>query len=103
MLKLSTEEYDLIDQYIEEIYDEHSEYVERLLKIYDSDFRSDFITKALKDQIQNIQDALEEYEADKDSALLKDFLSIVSQVRQFTGSQHDSIAQYISELESKCR
>ncbi len=102
MLKLSTEEYDLIDQYIEEICDEHSEYIERLVKIYDSDFRSDIFTKALKDQIPNIQDALEERKADKDNDLLDDFLTIVNQVRQFTGSHHDSITQYISELASKC-
>lgn len=102
MLKLTTEESDLLDQYIDEICDEHSEYIERLLGIYHSDFRSDFITQALKDQIPNIKDALEEYEIDKEEELLDEFIAIVHKVREFTGSTHDSITQYIHELKSKC-
>lgn len=94
MLKIEQDKLDLFNKYVYDCSDEHTEYIDYLIRIYRSDFRKDCFTQALLDEYDNVVDAIEEREEDENFVLLYKFNEIVKKLREIYG-EHD-IEHYLT-------
>lgn len=79
---------DLFEEYTIKCSDEHSEYIEYLVRIYESDFRKDCFTQALLDEYDTVLDIMEERKENENYALLYKFNDVVNKLRAVYG-EHD--------------
>jgi hypothetical protein len=93
-LKIEQDKLDLFNKYVYACSDEHTEYIDLLIRIYEGDFRKDCFTQALLDEYDNVMDIMDEYNEDNNYAVLYNFKNALEEVRKVYG-EHD-IEHYLT-------
>lgn len=97
-LKIEQDKLDLFNKYIDNVSDEHSEYIETLLDLYSGDFKRDSFTQALLDEYDNVMDAMDELNEISNYDVLANFRNALEEVRKVYG-EHD-IEHYLNLLKN---